>query len=93
MDTNKDQYLAQYLTYKDVAKRLSRSTNTIRRWAAINYSGFPSPSYLGRTAVFREVDVVAWVYNQLSSVSPDTTGARGARGVLSAKRASAATED
>jgi predicted DNA-binding transcriptional regulator AlpA len=72
MDTSTS--LDQYLTYKNIAKRLSRSTNTIKRWAAINYLGFPSPSYLGRTAVFREVDIVHWVKTQLCNVSPDAAG-------------------
>jgi predicted DNA-binding transcriptional regulator AlpA len=78
--------LDQYLTYKDIARRLSRSTNTIKRWAAINYLGFPSPRYLGRTAVFREVDIVAWVKTQLCNVSPDATTHQKARSVLAANR-------
>ncbi|MGK0250116.1 MAG: putative DNA-binding transcriptional regulator AlpA [Oleispira sp.] len=78
--------LDQYLTYKDIAKRLSRSTNTIKRWAAINYLGFPSPRYLGRTAVFREVDIVAWVKTQLCNVSPDATTQTRVRGALAATR-------
>jgi predicted DNA-binding transcriptional regulator AlpA len=79
--------LDQYLTYKDIAKRLSRSTNTIKRWAAINYLGFPPPAYLGRTAVFREVDIVQWVKSQLCNVSPNVTAQQNAGRALAAYRA------
>jgi predicted DNA-binding transcriptional regulator AlpA len=80
--------LEQYLTYKDIAKRLSRSTNTIKRWSSENYLGFPPPSYLGRNAVFREVDIVAWVKNQLSGNFSGASQQQKARSALAINRAS-----
>jgi hypothetical protein len=65
--------LEKYLTYADVANKLSRSTNTIRRWASENYMAFPSASYLGRTAVFKEATIAAWVKNTLSPLAPMST--------------------
>jgi len=48
------QHLEQYLTYQDIADRVSRSASTVKRWASESYMGFPRPQYLGKTAMFKE---------------------------------------